>query len=809
MPLNTALSLIGAGISVIPILLDGTKSPKLGSWTEYQSRLPTDIEAVSWFKQPCGIAAIGGKISRGLECIDFDDASCYEPWREMVDEERPGLIGRLSVARTPSGGWHVRYHADKVQGNLKLAKSPSKKTKIETRGEGGYFLVEGSPAAAHESGNLYQHASGPSLPNVGTITAEERDRLLYVARLFDESQHTEKPHYYQPSGDPLANDTKPGEAYSLRGPDWADILEQHGWTCVRSTGEKRFWRRPGKNKGISATTGHCKSSSNGADLLAVFSSNATPFEAGSGGSPCGCYSKFAAYTILNHGGNYSTAARTLGEQGYGFKTRRKHQTYTTPNGPVEEPEVSPPTSSETGTAPFPIDALPLDVQEFCGAIAEAVDCPVDFPAVACLVVAGTAIGNSVSIMPKPGWFEKASLYAAVIGEPGDAKTPGVRPAKQPILRAQQLFKEKYDEKKNDYMVEMAVWTERQAQYQQGNGREPGRKPTEPVFNNMWTSDATVESMAKSLDKSRRGIGLFVDEVSGLLLGMNQYKAGGRGRDRQFYLSAWSFDEIKVDRAKDETPLIVSHPFITILGGIQPDMLNVLVDDKNREDGFTHRFLFAFPDARPWRKWREIGIPDAVCETWDEIVKRLMGKDFSYKDGRPIPHVRKLAPEAMVVRDEWWNKHITERNEETFPPCLMGPWAKFRSYFFRIALIIHELRIECHETDEWDIDGQSMENAGAICDYFKAHAKKVHSVMGESGPDRVVRRVLEWMGKRSKREITMRELVSGKFCKKASEATQMMHDMQDRGYGRIEQSIGKKGKPRSVFRLHVPSNDSVD
>jgi hypothetical protein len=46
-------------------------------------------------------------------------------------------------------------------------------------------------------------------------------------------------------------------------------------------------------------------------LLYVFSSNAHPFEDGRG------YSKFAAYAVLNHRGDYVRAAKTLQAEGYG------------------------------------------------------------------------------------------------------------------------------------------------------------------------------------------------------------------------------------------------------------------------------------------------------------------------------------------------------------------------------------------------------------------------------------------------------------------------------------------------------------
>lgn len=82
---------------------------------------------------------------------------------------------------------------------------------------------------------------------------------------------------------------------------WHELLVPHGWTFVRSQGDVDYWRRPGKVGGtISAST-----NATGRDLLHVFSSNTTPFE------PDENYTKFGAFTLLEHEGNFSAAARAL------------------------------------------------------------------------------------------------------------------------------------------------------------------------------------------------------------------------------------------------------------------------------------------------------------------------------------------------------------------------------------------------------------------------------------------------------------------------------------------------------------------
>ena len=86
-------------------------------------------------------------------------------------------------------------------------------------------------------------------------------------------------------------------------------MEPFGWVRVGESGETVYWRRPGKNKSISGTTGYCKGDEY--DLFYCFTDHAPPFQQGK------AYSRFAAYAILEHGGDYKKAAAALKEKGFG------------------------------------------------------------------------------------------------------------------------------------------------------------------------------------------------------------------------------------------------------------------------------------------------------------------------------------------------------------------------------------------------------------------------------------------------------------------------------------------------------------
>ncbi|HUP78919.1 MAG TPA: bifunctional DNA primase/polymerase [Pirellula sp.] len=171
-----------AGLSIIPLKMDGSKKPAIPTWEPFKKRFANDAELSNWYIRPHGIGIVAGTVSGGLEVIDFDDGSLFEPWRKQVET----IVCWLPIVETPSGGYHVFYRCAEIGSNCKIACDPSreKTTLIETRGEGGYVCGVGSPNGIHKLG-LYIQAAGPVIPDIPTITPADRKELWRVARTFD------------------------------------------------------------------------------------------------------------------------------------------------------------------------------------------------------------------------------------------------------------------------------------------------------------------------------------------------------------------------------------------------------------------------------------------------------------------------------------------------------------------------------------------------------------------------------------------------------------------------------------------------
>ncbi|QQR80743.1 MAG: bifunctional DNA primase/polymerase [Deltaproteobacteria bacterium] len=327
---RTALNYVASGLSVIPIRLDGSKAPKINSWKPFQENLPSSEEIKQFFDQEAGIGIIAGKISGNLEVLDFDKPGIFEKWANLVREYNPELLSKLPQYETPSGGAHVCLRCSIIGHNQKLALDMAGEVLIETRGEGGYIVAAPSPASCHPAHREYVHIGGPVLPNVPTISPQEREILFECARSFNQKPKRIENGDYK--SEPLKNgELRPGDDFNQR-TSWEEILQPSGWKIEKISGSTKYWRRPGKtDPGCSATTGYC------GDLLYIFSSNAGPFEADKG------YSKFAAFALLNHNGDFKAAAIDLAKQGFGKKI---------PNNKAEWDEIKPLQRSIVGPTPF-------------------------------------------------------------------------------------------------------------------------------------------------------------------------------------------------------------------------------------------------------------------------------------------------------------------------------------------------------------------------------------------------------------------------------------------------------------------------
>ena len=262
----SAVEYAAAGLSVVPCALPG-KYPAT-PWMTYQAEIADEAQIKRWYsKNPTwGLGIVCGEISGGLEVIDLDGGEFADQFEGIVKANAPGLLDKLVIEQSPSGGRHYAYRCSQCDGNSKIAQTlrelPGHKpgvdgltTLLETRGQGGYIVTYPT------RGYILIQGDWRNLP---TITPEERNMLWGCAATFDESDKARPIEQAKPQ--PNVKHEFPDNASEIH-----DLLKRHGWTLAKTSKGREDWRRPGKAEGTSATWNYIE------DSFYVFSSNAAPF----------------------------------------------------------------------------------------------------------------------------------------------------------------------------------------------------------------------------------------------------------------------------------------------------------------------------------------------------------------------------------------------------------------------------------------------------------------------------------------------------------------------------------------------------
>lgn len=297
-------ALVDSGLSIIPIT-EGKKNPHFACLDEnHEHNLltvpPTQEDIKKWVN--AGVkswATAGGVVSRNLMILDFDAKhypELYNLWYAKLSDEQKKVVNTCHRSKTRNNGDHLRYRTETPQATIKLAgraefNEAEGKYKVvttaETRGDKSYALIPPSAGYATIHGSLLD------LP---VIPDKIHQELIEILKSFNEVVEKPATEYELKPNDTITGD-RPGDRLNQKA-TWNEILEPHDWREVT----KNHWCRPGKNGGISATTDY-----NNISMLYVFSSSASPFEPNTG------YSKFHAFALLNHDGDFKAAAKVAAE----------------------------------------------------------------------------------------------------------------------------------------------------------------------------------------------------------------------------------------------------------------------------------------------------------------------------------------------------------------------------------------------------------------------------------------------------------------------------------------------------------------
>lgn len=460
--------------------------------------------------------------------------------------------------------------------------------------------------------------------------------------------------------------------------------------------------------------------------------------------------------------------------------------------------------------PFPIDQLPEAMREIVVAGASAIGCDPSMIALPTLSVLASCIGNSHRIQLKRGWTEPSCIWTVVVIESGKLKSPAFDQPLSAIQRRQAQMFEKYARELREFTTD----TERYKRDARGrNGKRNGRgeshddvPPTPPICERLACNDVTIEALADRLSDSCRGLLVARDELAGFFSSFDQYKSG-KGADVALWLELHRGGPLTVDRKSSERKVIhIPRALVSITGGIQPEVLIRVLGKDYFANGLAARFLLAMPPFRQ-KKWNENEIADDVQHRFDQLVGALLAFELSKDpDGRAVPHVVELSPDAKAAWVKFYDEHGAVQAE--IDGDLAAAFSKLEGYAARFALIFHLIgnvsgASNCSTRHVCGLD--SIRRGISVARWFCSETERIYAILNESTEARDGRRLVELI-ERKGGSLTARDLQHGsRKYPNAAQAEAALDDLVTLGIGMWYErpTTGDGGRPTRAFVLHPP------
>ncbi len=355
---------------------------------------------------------------------------------------------------------------------------------------------------------------------------------------------------------------------------------------------------------------------------------------------------------------------------------------------------------------LPIDWLSQPVQEYIRTVADAFGCPQDYVAATCLLTVGVAVGKKAVLHTNP-YTNYPCDFVCLVGKPSRNKTGPMKEVTRPLR----------DTDKANFMI----YKEEKNAYEMSKSEDKNYTAEPPVFHQRVTDDSSPESRNALLAQGEMII-ILADELRTFTDSFGRYSKGGNGAGVEIsqLLSIWSNVSFTVNRKSEETKLI-DDPALSLIGGIQPAFLSkTFGNDALMESGFTHRFLFAFPERATFTRRRDREqMSEEMRGFWNDTISSLLNME---------PVTLGLSHEAEKIYNDYadTNDMKAEAEEDDY---IGGVIQKMNIHVLRLAIMIHFLS---EQRKGPVITHETMNYAIRVADYFTwTHIERIYPLLRDS------------------------------------------------------------------------------
>jgi putative DNA primase/helicase len=401
--------------------------------------------------------------------------------------------------------------------------------------------------------------------------------------------------------------------------------------------------------------------------------------------------------------------------------------FTPPDG---WPEPEPLAESLPDVAQFDLELMPESFRPLVKDVAERMQVPLDFPAVAAIATLAGVTNRRAVIQPKRNdtWTVVPNLWGGIVAPPGTLKSPVLSCMTQPALAIESELRKAHDEADRDYQraeeiykLNLAAWKEQFKAAAKNKKKEPPTKPestlVQPTLRRLITSDATFEKLHELLSENPAGLFQIRDELTGWLAGLERQ---GREQERAFFLECWNGDSSHTIDRIGRGSVFVPHACVSQFGGIQPAKLQSYLADALKDgpsnDGLIQRFqLLVWPDIP--RTWQYIDRhPDTVAlENAARVYQRIAAREADN------PLRLHFDDDAQALFKQWLTDLEPRIRDDSLSPAMQAHLAKYRSLMPSLALLF---ALADGHTDSVPLSQAQL--ACDWCDYLETHANRVYS-----------------------------------------------------------------------------------
>ncbi|MBW4554083.1 MAG: DUF3987 domain-containing protein [Aphanocapsa sp. GSE-SYN-MK-11-07L] len=360
------------------------------------------------------------------------------------------------------------------------------------------------------------------------------------------------------------------------------------------------------------------------------------------------------------------------------------------------------------------DILPADLLTPLQNLARRLALPVEGYVTALLPAASAQVsaGTRLELDPSTGFSAPPILWIGLVGDTGTKKSPLLRAIVHPLDSLQAKAEVLYQTRLEDYESEKDAW-------ESSPKNDRGGKPKPPIPREFYLSDYTLEALSSVLGtQSNSGLLVYIDELARFFASMDAYR-GGKGGDRQHWLSLYDGGALKVNR-KGAGRVYASRTSVSLLGGIQPNIIRkIWQDDPTAEDGLWSRFAWVrlpFSIAP--------GIQEGPTYDLSGRLKEL------YQTLAEMPATTyRLSTEAIRVWNKWHHE-IENLILQEPSPILRATYPKTRERAARIALVTHLIHAAMAGVDlEPIISAETLRSAIQFTRWLQGQTRLLYAELG--------------------------------------------------------------------------------